>query len=847
MLSDIKNQPNKHPRIKSRLTIGIGLFWFVSTLVLITIDGVSAVMLLLGVCASYFLFARYSQTSEQLLNNSLHELELQKFAFDQHAIVSIADKSGKILYVNPKFCEISGYTLDELVGQDHRLLNSGYHPNAFFREMWATISHNKSWHNDVCNRTKTGEIYWVHSTVVPFIDADGNIDRYISIRTDITEQKEMEVAAIKAEEWQKTILNSLGDGVYTLNKNGCVTYLNAEAERMLGWKFAELNGKNIHEIIHYHRADGTHLVAEECPILLSMLDNKIYRSNDEVFFHKDGSCIQVSMVGAPLLEDEQLIGSVACFRDISSQKMIQEQLTHAKDAAEQASRLKSDFLSTMSHEIRTPMNGIIGMTDLLLDTQLDEEQLEFATIVKNSSNALLEIINDILDLSKIEAGQLEIEHIPFSLHQVLEDSTNMISTRAHEKSLALISYIDPQIPSRLLGDPMRLRQILLNFLSNAVKFTATGTVRVNAILLKQTNSTAWIRFEISDNGIGISSEARQRLFQPFSQADSSTTRKYGGTGLGLSICKNLAELMSGKIGVNSVLNEGSTFWMELPLDIAAQMPNFDAVPGTKHGNVIHRAVNILAPAHQFHLLLVEDNGVNQKIAIRLLAKMGCAVDVANNGQEAVDILTTKSYDLVLMDCQMPVMDGFETTRAVRKCEMETSKNRTPIIAMTANAMQGDKARCLDAGMDDYVSKPINTTLLQAVLKKWLPKISVVNHDIETVVVDSSLNCPIEMSRMSDLFEDDDEIIDELLEVFSNALMPLNAKLTAAVAGHTTEIKAVAHEIKGAAYNVGAVILAKLTEQLEQISAQQNWSEIEALAIQIYAEIDRTKHFIENRK
>jgi CheY-like chemotaxis protein/HPt (histidine-containing phosphotransfer) domain-containing protein len=232
--------------------------------------------------------------------------------------------------------------------------------------------------------------------------------------------------------------------------------------------------------------------------------------------------------------------------------------------------------------------------------------------------------------------------------------------------------------------------------------------------------------------------------------------------------------------------------------------------------------------------------------MRLLAKMGYAVDVANNGQEAVDILTTKSYDLVLMDCQMPVMDGFESTQVVRKREIETSKNRTPIIAMTANAMQGDKARCLDAGMDDYVSKPIDTMLLQAALKKWLPKISVVHHNIKTVV-ESSLNCPIEMSRMTDLFENDKEIIDKLLEVFSNSLIPLNAKLATAVAGHTNEIKVVAHEIKGSAYNVGAVILAKLTEQLEQISAQQNWSDIEALATRIHAEIDRTKHFIENRK
>ena len=805
-------------------------------------------LLLVGI----ILAIRRYEKSNLLLHESLNELERQKFAMDKHAIVSISDKSGKILYVNQKFCDISGYTSEELVGNDHHLLNSGYHSKAFFTDMWQTISSKKSWHGNVCNRTKSGKTYWVSSTVVPFLDADGNIERYISMRTDITAQVEMEAAAHKAEEWQRTILNNLGDGVYTLDAKGNLTYLNAEAERMLGWTFREMNGKNVHNFIHHHRADGMLLSFEECPIALSMRDNKTYRSDDEVFFHKDGSAIPVSMVGAPLLDEGALIGSVACFRDISMQKMIEQQLTKAKEAAEQASRLKSDFLSTMSHEIRTPMNGIIGMTDLLLDTPLDDEQFEFAHIVKSSANALLGIINDILDFSKIEAGQLEIEQIEFSLNQVLEGSTDVVSTRAHEKSLSLISYVDPKIPNRLIGDPMRLRQILLNFLSNAVKFTAEGTVMAKVFLQNKTDGMAWIRFEVSDNGIGIAPEAQQRLFQPFSQADGSTTRKYGGTGLGLSICKRLVELMHGRIGLDSILGEGATFWVELPLEVApiqaddidvskvknrlmlvlghhaghhdiylsylqawelsvqtsedltetktllqrAQVAGkpYEAIllaglsvselldtirslraqemlqtlpiivcQSSRESSVRHELYesganhvltnpvkqstlfNSLIEIFQYYdsteknttehphfsidsledsvlthrrLLLVEDNVVNQKIAIRLLAKMGVNADVANDGQQAFDILKNESYDLVLMDCQMPIMDGFEATRAIRDYEINAQKKSTPIIAMTANAMLGDKERCLDAGMNDYLSKPVRKEKLAAVLEHW---------------------------------------------------------------------------------------------------------------------------------
>lgn len=530
-------------------------------------------------------------------------------------------------------------------------------------------------------------------------------------------------------------------------------------------------------------------------------------------------------------------------RMMLNREKIQRELKSAKEAAEQASAAKGEFLSTMSHEIRTPLNAVIGMTGLLRATLLDSEQNEFTETIEESANLLLAIIDDILDFSKIDAGKMKIESIDYQLIPVIEGSLDLLFKKAQEKDLAMMCYIDPALPGAVIGDPARLRQILLNLLSNAIKFTPSGEILLSARLLEWQGEKLLTRFEVADTGIGIDAKDAERLFSPFTQADGSVTRRFGGTGLGLSICKRLLEMMGGTICFESELGQGARFWFDLPLQIgeltaadysASDFSGVQAIvvePNRKLANILNayltsrgmdvtiasfarEAAGLLSkggrkkvilfdtrtadmnvsefskatassdidarfillshterafknaleqgfenvlmqpikqaglfkaiegalqekkdplspyalPAHDMPvkgsqkdslILLVEDNPMNQKVATRQLTMLGYAVNVVSNGQEALDAVKRSSYAMILMDCQMPVMDGFEATRRIRLQELASS-NRVQIVAMTANAMQGDRERCLDVGMDDYLSKPILSQALADLLARRLP-------------------------------------------------------------------------------------------------------------------------------
>lgn len=658
----------------------------------------------------YFILRQVNQSQKQLQALTKH-LEFQKSALDEHAIVSATDDQGKIIYANDKFCQVSGYSKEELMGQSHRLLKSSEHDKAFFRELWKTIAAGNVWRGEIKNRSKQGKNNWFAATIVPFCDEAGKPFQYIGIRTDITKQKEIEQTMLEQHSFLLSLANSMGEGVYAVDKTGKCTFINQKGLELTGYQESEVLGTNIHTLIHHHKEYGDETKMRSCPIFIRMQTGEPLNSDSQWFFDKERRSFPVSMNAVPLYRNHLFDGYVAVFQDISARKDAEQRLQNAKRQAEEANKTKSQFLANMSHEIRTPMNVIIGMSHLVLQTKLNKKQENYLNKIHHSAELLLNVINDILDLSKVEAGKLNIEYSEFWFKTVFDDLSSMLNLSAVEKGLSLRFEVAPEIPALLVGDAMRLNQVLVNLCNNAIKFTERGEVVVSASVLAKDSRHVELLFAVKDTGIGMTESQKAQLFKPFTQADTSTSRKYGGTGLGLSISKELVSMMGGEIWVESEQGSGSTFYFSLSLHYhegeASEPVNLD------ESREQHQAV-----LDGYTILLVEDNRFNQEVAAELLNSYGASVNIAENGQKALTMLGEQPYDVVLMDCQMPVMDGYTATKIIRQNNLFGD---IPVIAMTANAMPEDIEEMYHSGMNDHIVKPVNVDNLLNTLTKWVNK------------------------------------------------------------------------------------------------------------------------------
>jgi PAS domain S-box-containing protein len=632
---------------------------------------------------------------------------------DLLGIVSMADRAGNIIQVNDAFCEVCGYEREELIGQSHRIFNSGVQNAAFWADMWKTIASGKPWRGEVCNRKKNGDFYWVDTFIAPFVDDDGLVEKYVTIRIDITARKAAEALAKRNADLLQGAIETIDEAFVLYDPHDRLVMCN-DKYRQLYSKTADLIqvGANFEDILRQGAQRGQYELSFEQVEEWVAQRLIAHRSGHTNMVQKldDGRSIKV-------VERRMPDGHIVGFRtDIT-------ELIEATEAAQTASTSKSQFLANMSHELRTPMNAILGMLTLLRKTDLTPKQADYSAKSESAAQSLLGLLNDILDISKAEAGKMTLDPQPFGLQQLMNDVQVIVYAYIGTKPVELKLELACGLPVRVLVDAMRLKQVLINLCSNAVKFTPQGVVTLSIDAVDQTATKVMLKFAVHDNGIGIAPENQAKIFTGFTQAEASTTRRFGGTGLGLAISQRLVELMGGKLELQSALGRGSRFYFTLTLPIAAEetpaiVPHVTVTTADlTNGRSVDAGLSKVGQSSLpgMRVLVVEDNFVNQQIASELLEGEGAVVTLANHGQEALDLIAGRvgQFDVVLMDMQMPVMDGLTATREIRK---NVDAITLPIVAMTANAMEADRHACLAAGMNDHVGKPFNLAHLVQVLR-----------------------------------------------------------------------------------------------------------------------------------
>jgi len=656
----------------------------------------------------------------------IQELSDFKFALDQSAIVAITNAQGIITYVNDRFCEISGYSQDELLGQTHQQVNSGYHPPSFFKEIWQTIARGNVWYGEICNRTKDGRLYWVESTLVPFLNDQGKPVQYLAIRFDITARKLAEKALQESQQFSRTVIDTVPLPLLWKDRNSVFLGCNRQLADLLGLVSPE-------DIIGKTDFDLSPIDAEAIAYRLD--DQQVMQTAEaklgiqETITLPDGEQRWIETHKAPLRDwSGEVVGLVGMFQDITERKQAELTLQRTNEELARATRMKDEFLANMSHELRTPLNAILGMTEGLQEGifgELNQRSLKALETVERSGSHLLELINDILDIAKIESGQMELDCAPIAVAPVCHASLAFIKQQALKKRLRLEVNLPAHLPD-LYGDERRIRQVLINLLNNAVKFTpAGGHITLTASYhptTTQTSSTEGPQFDclriaVKDTGIGIAAEYLDTLFQPFVQVDSALNRKYEGTGLGLALVKRIVDLHGGSVEVISELDLGSCFTINLPC--APMLPSVAVPPQSALPAPPFHPGSIPAfpqPSASPLILLAEDNEANIGTLSSYLTAKGYRLTFAKTGQEAIALAQSQRPDVILMDIQMPGMDGLHAIQQIRQ---DPDLENTPIIALTALAMEGDRDRCLAMGANDYLTKPVKLKQLTSTIQQLL--------------------------------------------------------------------------------------------------------------------------------
>ena len=790
----------------------------------------SCLFLLAVVPLSLLLF--YLRKQQDELKDTKSKIRLLNTAVKQAAhMVVITDADGKIEYVNPAFIKTAGYSKKEVIGTNPNILKSGFHSHDFYQKLWRTIKQGQVWQGRFYNKKKDGTCFWVDTLISPVFDGKGKISHFIAIQHDVTDLVALEEQLKKKVRELQAVMDHAGVGILLI-KNRRILMVNKMLAKIFGLTPEDMIGKETQ--LFYTSKEEYEMIMEKWYPKLIKGEQVIFEHKTTILEHETKYFLVVGKASKP--GDLETMETVWVLHDITELKKLQNELKKAKEKAEAANKAKSEFLANMSHEIRTPLNGVIGMLDLLSTTKLDDVQRNYLANASASAEILLSILNDILDFSKIEAGKLSLEEVNFNPKDLIDDLVSSVRGLTTQKDLEIKINVDETLPSCLKGDPTRLRQILINLMGNAVKFTPKGWIEITATLLKELDNDVLLYFSVADSGVGIPEERKKELFQKFTQVDTSITRKFGGTGLGLAISKKLVNMMGGEIGVESKLGKGSKFWFTVRLKQCDSIPKEHKKPlPSKKVKIDHYTKRADKKSHK--VLVVDDNVINQQILLSMLEKFGITAEAVNNGKEAVEALSTKPFDLVFMDIQMPVMDGMEATRQIRSGDSPVINPDITIIALTAHAFKEEVEKFFQCGMDDHLAKPVTLEKLAENLQKWLdidqPVDTSTQAEKDPIDTNTDDNGPkkeetIQQPEVNNLkvfdqksFEDrtfqNEELMQKLLTAFLKKMpAELEAMDEALNSGNLNLISEKAHSIKGASANMGAEKLFRIAAELESL-------------------------------